>query len=69
MAAAAAAAVASASAPASASASTSTVAAGAAALADLTDLDAIEECVVCSDMKRDTLFGPCGHVTCCSVCA
>jgi len=28
-----------------------------------------EECMVCSDGKRDTLFGACGHVTCCSVCA
>ena len=44
---------------------------GAVALAemagDLTEL--VEECMVCSDMKRDTLFGPCGHVCCCSVCA
>lgn len=31
--------------------------------------DAIDECMVCSDMKRDTLFGPCGHVNCCSACA
>ena len=42
---------------------------GASALADISDMDAVEECTVCSDMKRDTLFGPCGHVTCCSVCA
>ena len=31
--------------------------------------DAADECMVCSDMKRDTLFGPCGHVNCCSACA
>ena len=44
---------------------------GAAALvemgADITEV--VEECMVCSDMKRDTLFGPCGHINCCSVCA
>ena len=44
---------------------------GAAALvemgADITEV--VEECMVCSDMKRDTLFGPCGHVNCCFVCA
>lgn len=28
-----------------------------------------EECLVCSDTKRDTLFRPCGHICCCSVCA
>uniref|UniRef100_T1JJB8 RING-type domain-containing protein n=1 Tax=Strigamia maritima TaxID=126957 RepID=T1JJB8_STRMM len=31
--------------------------------------DSLEECMVCSDMKRDTLFGPCGHVATCSLCA
>lgn len=28
----------------------------------------LDECLVCSDMKRDMLFQPCGHVTCCSGC-
>ncbi|CAF4757892.1 unnamed protein product [Pieris macdunnoughi] len=28
-----------------------------------------EECLVCSDAKRDTLFRPCGHICCCNVCA
>lgn len=30
---------------------------------------ALDECLVCSDAKRDILFQPCGHVTCCSACA
>lgn len=30
---------------------------------------ALAECLVCSDAKRDMLFQPCGHVTCCSGCA
>lgn len=25
--------------------------------------------MVCSDMKRDTLFGPCGHISTCSLCS
>lgn len=29
----------------------------------------LEECLVCSDAKRDMLFQPCNHVTCCSGCA
>ncbi|XP_038056840.1 E3 ubiquitin-protein ligase MIB1-like [Patiria miniata] len=29
----------------------------------------LEECMVCSDMKRDTLFGPCGHIATCSLCS
>lgn len=29
----------------------------------------MDECLVCSDSKRDILFQPCGHVTCCSGCA
>ncbi|KAK4879201.1 hypothetical protein RN001_007347 [Aquatica leii] len=29
----------------------------------------MDECLVCSDAKRDMLFQPCGHVTCCSGCA
>ncbi|ESO07042.1 hypothetical protein HELRODRAFT_191290 [Helobdella robusta] len=28
-----------------------------------------DDCMVCSDTKRDTLFGPCGHVTTCSLCS
>ncbi|XP_048488040.1 E3 ubiquitin-protein ligase mib1 isoform X4 [Plutella xylostella] len=28
-----------------------------------------DECLVCSDAKRDTLFRPCGHICCCSACA
>uniref|UniRef100_A0A4W4ERH3 E3 ubiquitin-protein ligase MIB1 n=1 Tax=Electrophorus electricus TaxID=8005 RepID=A0A4W4ERH3_ELEEL len=31
--------------------------------------EALEECMVCSDMKRDTLFGPCGHIATCSLCS
>lgn len=44
---------------------------GAVALTEMAgDLsDTADECMVCSDMKRDTLFGPCGHVNCCSACA
>ncbi|XP_022256765.1 E3 ubiquitin-protein ligase MIB1-like isoform X2 [Limulus polyphemus] len=33
------------------------------------DRDTLEECMVCSDMKRDTLFGPCGHIATCSLCS
>ena len=29
----------------------------------------LTECMVCSDNRRDTLFGPCGHVACCSTCS
>ncbi|KAJ8680934.1 hypothetical protein QAD02_016721 [Eretmocerus hayati] len=29
----------------------------------------VDECLVCSDAKREVLFGPCGHVTCCNACA
>jgi len=28
-----------------------------------------EDCMVCSDMKRDTLFGPCWHIATCSLCS
>uniref|UniRef100_A0A8C8M770 E3 ubiquitin-protein ligase MIB1 n=1 Tax=Oncorhynchus tshawytscha TaxID=74940 RepID=A0A8C8M770_ONCTS len=31
--------------------------------------ETLEECMVCSDMKRDTLFGPCGHIATCSLCS
>lgn len=29
----------------------------------------LEECLVCSEQKRETLFQPCGHVACCLNCA
>ena len=29
----------------------------------------LEECMVCSDNKRDTLFQPCNHIVACSLCA
>jgi hypothetical protein len=29
----------------------------------------LEECMVCSDNKRDTLFQPCNHIAACSLCA
>lgn len=29
----------------------------------------LSECVICTDNKRDVLFGPCGHVSTCSSCA
>ncbi|EEC11167.1 conserved hypothetical protein [Ixodes scapularis] len=34
-----------------------------------TEQEALEDCIVCSDMKRDTLFGPCGHIATCSLCS
>ncbi|KAG8442174.1 hypothetical protein GDO86_011104 [Hymenochirus boettgeri] len=33
------------------------------------DSETLEECMVCSDLKRDTLFGPCGHIATCSLCS
>lgn len=33
------------------------------------NIESLEECMVCSDMKRDTLFGPCGHIATCSLCS
>ncbi|KAG8187082.1 hypothetical protein JTE90_016178 [Oedothorax gibbosus] len=33
------------------------------------DNENLDECMVCSDNKRDTLFGPCGHIATCSVCS
>lgn len=33
------------------------------------DQESLQECMVCSDLKRDTLFGPCGHVATCSLCS
>lgn len=30
---------------------------------------ALDECLICSDLKRDILFKPCGHVASCSVCS
>ncbi len=29
----------------------------------------LDECMVCSDQKRDMLSLPCGHITTCSGCA
>lgn len=29
----------------------------------------LDECLICSDMKRDILFKPCGHIASCSVCS
>ena len=29
----------------------------------------MDECLVCSDAKREMLFHPCGHVVCCAACA
>lgn len=29
----------------------------------------LDECLLCSEQKRDTLFKPCGHVCCCETCA
>lgn len=29
----------------------------------------LDECLVCSDQKRDILFVPCGHITVCHTCS
>ncbi|KAK9869360.1 hypothetical protein WA026_003117 [Henosepilachna vigintioctopunctata] len=34
-----------------------------------TNTSTLDECLICSDAKRDILFQPCGHVSCCSGCA
>ena len=31
--------------------------------------EGLTECMVCSDNDRDTVFGPCGHIVTCSICA
>jgi len=31
--------------------------------------EVIMECMVCSDNDRDTVFGPCGHIVTCFICA
>ncbi|KYN35280.1 E3 ubiquitin-protein ligase MIB1 [Trachymyrmex septentrionalis] len=36
---------------------------------DIVPSAAIDECLVCSDGKREMLFSPCGHVACCNACA
>ena len=41
----------------------------AALAANQSDDASLDECMVCSEMSRDMLFGPCGHVTMCSICA
>uniref|UniRef100_A0AAQ4PDD0 RING-type E3 ubiquitin transferase n=1 Tax=Gasterosteus aculeatus aculeatus TaxID=481459 RepID=A0AAQ4PDD0_GASAC len=33
------------------------------------NIESLDECMVCSDLKRDTLFGPCGHIATCSLCS
>ncbi|CAG0916950.1 unnamed protein product [Notodromas monacha] len=33
------------------------------------NINSPEECMVCSDATRDVVFGPCGHLACCSHCA
>ncbi|XP_011178209.2 E3 ubiquitin-protein ligase mind-bomb isoform X1 [Zeugodacus cucurbitae] len=39
------------------------------AASDAVKQSTLEECLVCSDAKRDTVFKPCGHVCCCDTCA
>lgn len=34
-----------------------------------TDDNVLDECLVCSDHKRDTICFPCAHVSCCYTCA
>lgn len=34
---------------------------------DSNDLN-VEECLLCSEQKRDTVFKPCGHVISCEAC-
>lgn len=41
----------------------------AAPVAAVTSDPTADECLVCSDAKRDTIFRPCGHICCCNVCA
>ena len=36
---------------------------------DEEDEEVLTECTVCSDNDRDTVFGPCGHIVTCSICA
>lgn len=31
--------------------------------------EGLPECMVCSDNDSDTVFGPCGHIVTCSICA
>ena len=33
------------------------------------DDEALRECMVCSDQRREILFSPCGHITVCSQCS
>lgn len=39
-----------------------------AAVASSSSSVAFDECLLCSERKRDTLFKPCGHVCCCEAC-
>lgn len=36
---------------------------------NISNITSLDECLVCSDLKKDILFQPCGHITCCSACA
>ncbi|XP_046857397.1 E3 ubiquitin-protein ligase MIB1-like isoform X2 [Xenia sp. Carnegie-2017] len=36
---------------------------------EVMDDEKYDECMVCSDAPRDTLYGPCGHVTTCFTCS
>ena len=38
-------------------------------LVDNEEENSLEECMVCSDNKRDVLFKPCNHIAACSSCA
>uniref|UniRef100_U5EJK2 RING-type E3 ubiquitin transferase n=1 Tax=Corethrella appendiculata TaxID=1370023 RepID=U5EJK2_9DIPT len=35
----------------------------------LSSTSPLDECLLCSDQKRDTVFKPCGHVVCCETCS
>lgn len=32
------------------------------------DINIADECLLCSEQKRDTVFKPCGHVVSCEAC-
>merc|ERR1719410_1497584 len=35
----------------------------------IADEKVLDECLVCSDQRRNVLFSPCGHITVCSGCS
>lgn len=35
---------------------------------DAADAHNADECLLCSEQKRDTVFKPCGHVVACEAC-